>query len=488
VAYSNYIDPAHPYEEIAVNTGEPARYAIDGEEDRILFSFPFYDSFDVYRGTAVFSLSVKTISDRLISEGRILVGQDIAVTTEPPGFLSGIPTGTRKALASQAASIWNEGGLRIAGLNSQNSSLSLTLFSTKTAQGFHVGRYVNDELFRFPSTIKVILLASFFLTVYLSVFLIFNFRQDPVTIVQNRLKQLQISLIEQFYERKNDMDWNRWSRELELRRDEINTQLKLGIKSASDSSDIDTLIDKSWNELRSVMGGNKSAAIEEEKIQAVLGRILAAIPAAAVRAAPAQIEAQPAAAPPALEEIPALEEAEPVEALVEIGAEEEIIEVIEEAEPVEEIEEAPAAEEAIDQTEEIPEAEELVEEAEPVENIEEAEEVLEEMEPVEDVEEFEMAEEPDDAVEVMPLSEDDSIGMDLASQIEFAPSSETEEAGDLEMHEDLEIVSPFSTMLSDFSDITFIDDEEEPYENVEDSEGTDSQSSPDGVEVKKKSF
>jgi hypothetical protein len=419
-AYSDYFDPAHPYGEIAVNSGEPAKYTIDGEEDRILFSFPFYDSFDVYRGTAVFSLSVKTLSDRLISEGRILVGQDIAVTTEPPGFLSGISAGTRKALASQAASIWHEGGLKIAGLNSQNSNLSLTLFSTKTAQGFYVGRCVNDELFRFPSAIKVILLASFFLTVYLSVFLIFNFRQDPVTIVQNRLKQLQISLIEQFYERKNDMDWNRWSRELELRRDEIHAQLKLGIKTASDSG-IDTLIDKSWNELLSVMEGNKSTAIEEEKLQTILNRIIAAIPAAAIRAGTVQIAAQPAASGI---QSTTVDEAEPVEILVQIGAEDE---EIEEAELVEEIEE--------------------------------------------------------DADEVMPLSEADFS--DLASQIEFAPTSETEDSGDIETQEDLEIVSPFSTMLSGFSnsDISSIDKE---YENAEDSEGTDSLSPPDSVEAKKK--
>jgi hypothetical protein len=147
---------------------------------------------------------------------------------------------------------------------SQKAALSLfvtvILFGVFTALAF-TGLFETEELFSYPQTMKIIFLVAFFLTVYLTIFLFLNLRQDPVTVVQNRLKRLQISLIEQFYERKADADWARWSRELELRRDEVKMLMKRGIKTASGNtgndaevSPIDALIDKSWDELLTVMG------------------------------------------------------------------------------------------------------------------------------------------------------------------------------------------------------------------------------------------
>ena len=284
IAYRNFEDPGYSYEKIAVADNGNANYIFDEDRDRILFSFPFYDSFDVYRGTALFSLSVRAVTDKLITDGRIKVGQDISVISDPKGFLSGMTTAGERVLPVQVSTIWKEGWQKTGRLVSPTSGLSLALITVTTEQGLLVGRLVNEEMFLFPLPMKIILLVSFFLTVYLITFLLFNLRQDSVTIVQNRLKQLQISLIEQFYDRKGEVDWARWSRELDQRRDEISNQLKLGIKvSSAQSKDLDTLIDKSWDELLAVMGGrsqfsSRESGIDEEKLQIILNRILAALP------------------------------------------------------------------------------------------------------------------------------------------------------------------------------------------------------------------
>ena len=510
LSYRNYNEPDLPYAKIAVNDGEASKYTLDGGENRILFSFPFYDSFDVYRGTALFSLSIKAVSDMLISEGRVKLGEDISIISDPPGFLCGMSTATEMALSSLVSSIWKEEGLKFAKLNSTDSSESLILISVKTPLGFFIGDLVNEDLFSLPLTMKIILLASFFLTVYLTIFLLFNLRQDPVTIVQNRLKQLQISLIEQYHEHKGDLDWNHWSRELEQRRGEISAHLKQGIKTAAagKSADIDLLIDKSWDELFSVMGGRTDAGIDEEKLQLVLNRILAAIPAAQGNAAPTQIPVQsapqtPDGSSPASPGSTSEEDAEPVEELEEAEDAEPVeeLEEAEEVEPVEELEEA----EAVEEFEPVHELEELVEppDDESIEELpavgpEEAGETtdaddVEELEELEEIEEAESSEAPAreeaDTVPVIdvsqmnlpPVSDADEPeraenlnGTEitgegypqapgenpqtssedlaaLASAIEFSPFPETEKNEDVSIPQNLEIVSPFSTMLSDFS-------------------------------------
>ena len=509
VSYQNYSDQDLPYEKIAVGDGGVPKYTFDGEGDRILFSFPFYDSFEVYRGTAVFALSVRAISDRLINEGRIKVGQDISVVSDPPGLLSGVLTATEKALAPQVAAIWEEGGLKVARLASPDSDTTLALISVKTTQGFFIGRLVSDDQFSFPQTMKIILLASFFITVYLTVFLLFNLRQDSVTIVQNRLKQLQISLIEQYYERKGDMDWNRWSRELEQRRDEISAQLKQGIKTApgGKKGDIDVLIDKSWDELLSVIGGRKDTAADEEKLQTILNRVLAALPG---NTAPVQISPQSALVPPPAAESQAAEtpeEAEEVEEVEELTEEAELVEDVdevpaapeaEEPAPVEELQEVEELEEIkeIDETESVEAQEEII--AEPVPEFEadvpvidtaemnlSADLVNEAMQAFETAEEVEELEELDEAEEVEELGDENAPAEPspetsgeypgdskmtiekVASQIEFSPVLEQESSAEETLQDDLEIVSPFSTILFDFENL---DDYDAPPSDVEELE------------------
>jgi len=513
IAYRNYNEPTLPYEAIAVIYGGSPKLTLDGEGDRILFSFPFHDSFDVYRGTAVFSLSVRAVSDLLVREGRLNVGQALSVISNPPGFLSGAPSAAAEAaVASEISSVWREGGLSIARLDSPDLDASLTLLTVRSTFGFFVGRLVDDSLFSFPQTMRVILLLSFFLTVYLTIFLFFNLRQDSVTIVQNRMKKLQISLIEQYYERKSDVDWSRWSRELEQRREEIGAQLKRGIKIASGNKakDIDTLIDKSWEELLSVIGGRKEAAIDEDKLQLILNRILAAIPGAVASAGTgAQISARPSnvtsadissadasfvsvspsefqSADDAVEVVEEAEPADDLDVLEEIGDAEDaedatedfVVEIAEEAEEIveeiaEEVVEEVEAVEAVETIEEIDAIEEIaeaVEEDVPVIDLSDmnlsasaADEVMQSMASAENVEELEELEElgdleesTDEAADEAPSSPASAGRIDiahLASEIEFSPVLEPEDPEDETSHwDDLEIVSPFSMGFSDSDD------------------------------------
>ena len=391
--YRNYNEPDLPYKLIAVENGGTPKYNFDSKSGRILFSFPLYDSFDIYCGTALFSLSIDSILDKLFDEGRIIPGKAIMLISSPRGIVFGDLTPGEKITPDQISSVWETGRLRAARLTTPDSGVKYVLISTRTSHDLFIGSLIKEESYLFPQNMKLILLSCFFLTMYLTIFLLFNLKQEPVTIIQNRLKRLQVSLLEQFYELKSDGDWDRWIREMESRKEEITTLLKQGIRPVSGNNKvkIDSLINKSWDELLSLLGSRREPGFDEEKLKSLISSILAALPKAYKDMLP-------------VSEVSPIKLATVNTRAGLLGRASAIVKEIEEADLVEEIDEA---------------------------------------DPVED------------GYKKPAVNEPESLKVDIAavaSQIEFSPEPEPETSEEDPIEKDLEIVSPFSAMLDDFMD------------------------------------
>jgi hypothetical protein len=496
IAYRNYNENPQnlPFEQVRASAGDALKLVFDNNTDRIIFSFPFYDSLDVFRGTALFNLSVRAVAEWLTGEGRIKIGEDLSLSAEPPGIVTGSPGTSKDAILARVSSIWGEGLLSLTPFESDAGN-TLALISAKTSQGVFYGRLINGRILAFPQAMKVILLVSIFLTVYLTVFLLFNIKQDNMTIVQNRMKSLQVSLIENFYQHKGDMDWDQWAMELEQRREGIRSEVKRGLKFRRDGrseENIDALVDRSWDELLTLIGGRKKAeaGLDEAKLKDILKRVLqesyeeASIsqPLPAVDAFEEFAEAEVFEKLDEVEAFESLAEAEPVEEFDEVEA----FEVLDETEAIEEFAEMEAFETLAEADAEA--IEELVEELAGTEAIEELAEAVEEFEEAAEEDEttgtivqqpasspkrgglLHLALEYNAArtsgVKVMSFAEqvktaDSSLDDEsfpvmakdeldiLASKIEFgtetiAAGNESESALDAE----LEIVSPFSSLFS----------------------------------------
>lgn len=169
--------------------------------------------------------------------------------------------------------------------------ISLALFVVVMVLTFTGPFGLDETFFAFPASMRALLLLSIFLTVFLTVFFCFNLRQDPVTIILYRLQSLRKSLMEQFYEQKGEMDWARWTMELEQRREGVHAEMKRGIKwgrGRYSEADIDSFIDTSWDELLELIGawGKTGAGIDEEKLREILTRVLKTLPAASLTGVP----------------------------------------------------------------------------------------------------------------------------------------------------------------------------------------------------------
>jgi len=405
--YRNYNELDLPYDLIAVESGGAPKYTFDNKFGRILFSLPLYDSFDIYRGTAILSLSMDSILNKLLNEGRMIPGRAIMLIPNPQGIVFGILAADETLMPDQISSIWEAGGPKTARFSSADSGVNYILISTKTSQDLFVGNLVKEETYLFPTNMKVILLLAFFLTMYLTIFLLLSLEQEPVAIIQSRMKQLQISILEQFYELKGNGDWDRWIREMENRREEISGLLKQGIRPVSGDlkEKIDTLINKSWDELLSLLGSRREPGFDEEKLRSAINSMLAALPKTGKDLFAGGEGAS----------IKAKTEAEKVKTglLKRASA---IVEELEEADLVEELEEAE----------------------------------LQEVEP-----------EPP-KVDIAALASQIEFSPE--------PEQETNEDDSDSIEHDLEIVSPFSAMLDGFAD-TVADDSEQEVETIEDMGG-----------------
>ena len=469
-SYRNYYEDinAPAFDAVSVPAGGGAKFTMDDKNDRIIFSFPFTDSMDVYRGTALFYVSVRALGETLVAHGRLKVSDVISVIDQPPGLLLGSPETSKADIYNRVSGIWREDFHDRVILDGSGSSFSLIF--ARTDEGLFFGRLVNDTQFSVSPAMEWLFRLSMILTLYLTVFFLLNMKPHPLTLVQNRIKRLRENLFEQLYIDRTTQERVKWIIELEQRRDEIRSELKRDLKLRPDQETaINGIIDKSWNELLAVIksGTSHELNVKYEKLEKPQAK-----EAVNIEETEEIAEVEEIGEAEAIDEADEMEEVEEIE---ETGTAEEIDELDEIGE-IEEAEEPCEAEE-IDELDEVNESEEVIDDAGDFEEIEEAEEMDE---PVEyEVEEIEVnkAEETNEndnfiksniysfndeemiekiecferktKIEEITDTEDAEITInDHASKIEFNhPVKVNEDAEVIKLPDNLEIVSPFSDMF-----------------------------------------
>ena len=393
--------------------GGHSRIICDPDRDRILFSFPFYDSYSVSRGTIVFYTAASAFSRELVKLNLLAMTDNVIFTgtAERPVFVLDFPNTGRNILQDILIKKFSGDVSFTEKIMETDKSDVWLLFSKKSASNIYVSRLYEENLFVFSDTVRILLLASVFITAYLIIFLIFNVKQDDMLIIRERIKRFQFAVINDYLAAKEEVDWNAVYADMNRRKAEINGAIKksLGGKAKRHARETDLLLEKSWDEILSALH-RQSAAKEKPsldmltaELKEMMGKIISSrdftpaaspvlsaaspqfVPMQAVPAAgePAVPVAQIAADAEPVDEVEPVLEAEPVDEAeavhdAEFAEPVDDAEPVLEAEPVDEAEEIPKDAEAVEELEEIPEAEdaEEVEELEEVPAADEPAEVL----------------------------------------------------------------------------------------------------------------
>ena len=425
VSYKNYTDAITltgekeiPFDKISSpdsygTNGVVCKTVFDGRDNRIILSFPYYDSYKAYRGTFVFYVNANDFNRVLLSKKIITFGdtgslvsglnfeEEKKETEYKSGFVFGIPAVGKKIFEQEILSRWEKGLFapeKIVYKSSEDSfaiqeydaaienkksdnNYWVLVSSTKADFGY-IGGIYPDEMFAMPDAVKILLLICIFVTLFLVVFLAVNLKQDDMVVIRERIRRLQLGIVSEYLKKKENVDWQVVSGKIAERRQDVTLEIirSLGRKAKKHDKEVNELINRSWDELLAAMSvqvrkeNNENGLTNAAEIKSMLeellssGNIKVQTVGSAVNVMPVTVK--PSKSVPVTEQVQELDKVEKAEAVEEL-------EEVEDAEAVEELEEVEEAE-AVDELEE-------VEEPEVVEKLETAD--LTSMETV-DIDEF----------------------------------------------------------------------------------------------------
>lgn len=428
------------------------------KENRIVFSFPLYDKYSVFRGSAIFYVNALDFANVLLKKNLISIGESANFLSNAKsgadclcGYVFGLPSVGQEDFSEALFDAWhkNSGAAeRLLSIDEQKKNYWVAV-SQKSKSGIFVCGIYNDEIFALPSSARILILICVFISIFLICFLLLNLRRDDETVIRERIKSLQLGVVDEYLSKKEALNWETISG----RRDAVTKEIiqSLGGRAKKRQAQVEELINRSWDELFAAMNLKPNGAASNgglgaegaQEIKAMLQELLSSgslkVQAVQAPAAPQTVAAAPASpaavadAEPVedleeIEEAEAIEEAEPVEKVEEIG-EAEPVEEVEEAEPVEDLEEVEEAEPVEDLEE--------VEEAEPVEDLEEVEDAV----PAEDVEPLDedlaaLAETLSDGPEAVEIAEPED-DKDHKTLLDFAAELSAKDEGDVDITENV---------------------------------------------------
>lgn len=439
------------------------RIIFDGDEQRLIFSYKIQtlDEKSVFC-SAIFYVNPVDFANLLVENHVVSVNEPISLVSSADGknggFVFGLPNVGKNIFASEILKKWNQGvfgpdeivasaASKIEGISvpvSENSAqefepetgsekkdsekmsdlpsagseknISWSLISSRNAKFLHVGGIFSSETLKMPFYVRILLFVCAFVTVCLIVVIFFNIRKDDSVVIKSKIRAIQIGLLNEYFEK--DVDRKKVAAMIAAQKDALTAKIKksLGRRGKKYGSDLDVILNKSWEDIITILSGaEKTSCMAElssssiKEIRKVFEEVLATNTLKVENLESARKEKNPPLKtsetsvseklPEDLDEAEELCDAEPLEEAPEAESVEEVenleeIEPLEEAEPLE-----PESDDALEELEEPDEPAELenleeidpAEELEPLEELEEPEE-LEEVEPSETIEPSECAE------------------------------------------------------------------------------------------------
>ena len=460
--YKNYPDICKDSDEILFENFEKlsdeinSRILFDDKKNRIIICEPFFYSGNIFSGYALFYFDFLNLQKELIEKEYLEKNYSLSLFSDNElsgGIADGILNSEKEKFKEPLLKIWENQTKKtesqtvvpekIFNLDSDEKNENfLVALSNSNDSKIHVAGVYNSIFFEIPKDLQFVIYLCIFISLFLILFLIFSFKRDSMTVLNKKVKRLQLEIMQDCLEKGEKIKLDGVFQKLSERRNEISTEIlqSLKIRSKKQSQEIENLLEKNWDEIfdffksqndlqnnqnfsnqNAVSSQNLSAEFLQE-IKSLLQEVLQNTELKTI-----------STAAPQLEKIEPVDEIEEVEDIDEI-------EEVEEVEETEEVEKEGLS--PLDEVEEVKEPEE-------VEEIEEPEEIAENLNSEEEFEDLEELAEEDvtatgeneDANEgLSPLEELTSLGEGLSPLEEVKNDSEAEE--ELEELENLEELTP----------------------------------------------
>ena len=473
--YKNYPDLQEELGElesemILTDSNSPKHKIIfDSKQNRIIVSFPFYITEQTTFGSLVCYFNIYDFEQILVNSNLLPLGESFDLLTDDDGtgygFACGIPGDGKADFTKAIINSWKIASGKADGKNkgpenliSQSNGTNWVLLNSSNNTYFNVGWVFKANLFELPKELIYIIYVSVFVTLLLIFLLIFSLKKDYLIKVKQRIKKVQLGIINEYLENKQQIEWDQIARQLEYRKEELSLEIKksVGGKNKKYEKIIDVYLEQSWSEIINIINsqninqksGLSGASIEE--IRRVMEEVL--------QTAKLNVSVAPGAKTVVqnVEEVDEIEDAEEIEEVDGVDEIEEI-EEIDEADEIEEVEEIKDVDE-IDDVEALEEVDEIedVEALDEVDEIEDADEI-EEVEAVEEVDEINDVDEIEEVEEIKDVDEID----DVEALEEVDEINDVDEIEDVEEIKDADEIEEAEEVLEERDEIEPVEETDE---------------------------
>ena len=268
-----------PFENIKANdeliNKSKAKIIFDNTKERIIYSIPFYDSYDLYRGSALFYVAGTDFTKYLISKNILSVSEKAKLVAtvfsnssqQSKGFVLGLPSASSDAIIGKIVDLWKDNSFETQKVL-HSEDYNWFVVSDNSGKTGVISLVFKDDILVFSTQLKILLLVCTFITLYLIILFFFNIKQDDEAIIRDKIKKFKIALINEYLLDSDDTVWEEVSKFLAVRKHEVNRDIKkyLGKKAKKHNVLVDDLLEKTWHDVEQVIIYHEKIKDEEAEL------------------------------------------------------------------------------------------------------------------------------------------------------------------------------------------------------------------------------
>ena len=254
------------------------RLVFDGNEQRIIISYPYY--YDDRSYSVIFYVNPIDFINKLVEQHIISINEQLALISSKDGtaggFVFGMPKVGQNLLANEILRRWrmrsygpdeiaSTSKINVTGITAdenngqisqeQQKFISWNLISSRNAKFIEIGGLYSMDMLAMPPYIRILLLICSFLTICLIVVILFNIRKDDDIEILSRIKKVQIGLLNEYFE--NNVERSKVAALKENQRDELTARIKksLGRRGRKYGEDLTIILNQSWQDIINILAG-----------------------------------------------------------------------------------------------------------------------------------------------------------------------------------------------------------------------------------------
>lgn len=267
-----------PYDTVKANkeieNRHKSKVIFDNSKERIIFSLPFYDNYDLYRGSGLFYVEGTAFNQYLISKNILSVSEQAKLVAtvlsaseqQTKGFILGLPYSYSETLISKIIDLWNEQSFDTQKIL-HSEDYDWFVISDNSGKTGTISLVFNDDILLFSTNAKILLLVCIFITLFLIILFLLNLKQDKESIIREKIKRFKFALLSEYVYKSDENSLKDISNFFLQHKHQINYDIKkmLGKQNEKNTTLIETLLEKTWSEVNQIII-NRDTSDENKEI------------------------------------------------------------------------------------------------------------------------------------------------------------------------------------------------------------------------------